>query len=162
MITAIVAHGQNLEIGRDNQLLCYLPGDLKRFRELTTGHTILMGRKTWDSLPKKPLPNRTNIVITGANTDRIRSEGAQIVLNLEETKYWVKANGLIQEIYIIGGEQIYRHFLPDCGKLLVSRIPRSFSDADAFFPSYTDQFTRAESISCKEYDFETWVKNPHV
>jgi len=157
MITAIVAHGQNYEIGRNNQLLLHLSGDLKRFKALTTGHTVVMGRKTWDSLPKKPLPNRTNLVITGANSARVEGEGAQIVLNLEEAKAWVKKNALTRGIFIIGGEQIYSHFLGDCDKLLISRIPQVFSDADAFFPRYEERFTLSELVQCDGYTFETWI-----
>ena len=101
MIHIIVAVGNQGEIGYQNQLLCHLPADLKHFKELTTGHTILMGRKTWDSLPKKPLPNRRNIVIS--RNKELQLEGAEVFTSPEEA---LKNIGIGEDVFIIGGEQI--------------------------------------------------------
>lgn len=153
MISAIVAHGINREIGRQNNLLCHLPGDLKWFKEMTSGHTVIMGRKTWASLPKKPLPGRHNIVLSSSPQTRqlLLSEGAHQCPTLEECVDWL-ATSRKEEIFIIGGEQIYRILLPKIDKLYVSIIPRTFPDADTFFPEYATQFELISSEKCDGYD----------
>ncbi|MDL5053088.1 dihydrofolate reductase [Oscillatoria laete-virens NRMC-F 0139] len=163
MITAIVAHGARREIGRGNQLLRHLSGDLKRFKDLTSGHPIIMGRKTWESLPRKPLPHRTNLVVTGGNRDRVLAEGAQMACGLHEAIEFARQQSAAgNEVFVIGGGEIYRHFLAHCGKLLVSRMNESFPDADTFFPEYSAQFALAESIPCADHTFETWLRQKQI
>ena len=122
----IVAVDRNWGIGKDNQLLFPIPADLKRFRALTTGHAILMGRKTLESFPKGPLPNRRNIVLS--RNPGYRVEGAQVVSTPEEAAALAGEDG-----FVIGGESVYRLLLPLCDTALVTKIDASFP-ADAWFP----------------------------
>ena len=124
---AIVAVDEKWGIGRDNALLFNLPADLKRFKELTSGHTVLMGRKTLESLPGgRGLPNRRNIVLTGPRG--FTAERAEIVHSPAEAL--LTAN---EDSWVIGGESVYRMFLPLCDRVYVTRIAADGS-ADAFFP----------------------------
>lgn len=126
-ISIIAAVGKNLELGYNNSLLCHLPKDLKRFKEITSGHTVIMGMKTWLSLPKKPLPNRRNIVVTHQN---INLEGAEIASSIEEVLWKVQNE---QETFVIGGAAMYKLFLPYANKLYLTRIVSYFA-ADTWFP----------------------------
>ena len=132
-------HGRNREIGRAAHLPWTLPGDLKRFRELTWGFPLVMGRKTWDSLPRKPLPGRENIVVTEAARERVAGEGAPRALSAEEALNRVRA-GTDPRIFIIGGAQIYRLFWPCIDTLQVTWIDADFPEADVFFPEYEADF----------------------
>ena len=151
-ISIIVAIGERNEIGRNNGLLCHLPADLKHFKELTTGHTIVMGRKTFESLPKGALPNRKNIVLT-RNKDLsfdkclIYSSFSKIVDNEIDSN----------EIFIIGGGEVYRQALPWANKLYLTKIHAEFDDADAFFPDI--DYSEWEEVSCEE--FKADEKNPY-
>ena len=151
MIHIIVAVGNRGEIGYQNQLLCHLPADLKHFKELTTGHTILMGRKTWDSLPKKPLPNRRNIVIS-RNKD-LRMDGAEVFSSPEEALKNIEVG---EEVFIIGGEQIYQLFVNKADIIHLTHILADF-EADAFFPKIDSE----EWELCEENPFEKDEKNPY-
>ncbi|GHT76869.1 dihydrofolate reductase [Bacteroidia bacterium] len=140
IISIIVALGKNNEIGRNGGLLCYLPGDLKHFKEITTGKTIVMGRKTFDSLPKGPLPNRRNIVIS--RNPGLQIEGAEVYPSLDYALLKLKDE---DEIFIIGGAQIYKQILPDADKLYLTKIQAEFPDADAFFPPVDNSVWRVVS-----------------
>jgi dihydrofolate reductase len=140
-VIAVVAHGRNREIGQAGQLPWQLPEDLKRFRALTWGFPLVMGRRTWDSLPRKPLPGRDNIVVTGSARDRVLTEGAHLALSAEEALEWVRARSDSQ-IFIIGGAQIFRLFWPLIDTLQVTWIDATFPAADVFFPEYEKTFTR--------------------
>ncbi|RZL54772.1 MAG: dihydrofolate reductase, partial [Pedobacter sp.] len=105
-VSIVVAVSENNAIGKDNQLLWHLPADLKHFKEITTGHPIIMGRKTYDSIGR-PLPNRRNIVIT--RTTNLSIENVEVVNTLEEAISLCKDE---KEIFIIGGAEIYKHALP--------------------------------------------------
>ncbi|WP_066630033.1 dihydrofolate reductase [Labilibacter marinus] len=128
-ISMIVAIAKLNAIGQNNDLLAYIPNDLKRFKALTTSHTIIMGRKTFDSLPKGALPNRRNIVIS-RNT-ALKLEGAEIVSTPEAALELSKED---TEVFIIGGATIYEAFLPKANKLYLTMIDQYFNDADTFFP----------------------------
>lgn len=131
MIIMIAAVDKRLGIGRDNHLLCHLPGDLRRFRNLTEGHTVLMGRKTLDSFKDgKPLPRRRNIVLT-RNPDAER-EGAEFVRSVKEALRLVEGE---ETVFVIGGESIYRAFLPYADELNLTEMEEVF-DADTFFPDF--------------------------
>lgn len=125
MISLIVAIDEKMGIGCDNHLLEAIPEDLQRFKELTSGHTIIMGRKTWDSLPKKPLPNRRNIVISNQKQENFMTtaECLKEIKNIDD------------EIFIIGGESIYRYFLPIADKIYITLIHKNFDKVDARFPN---------------------------
>lgn len=127
-ISLIVAIAEDNAIGKNNQLLCHVPGDLKRFKELTTGHTIVMGRLTYESLPNRPLPNRVNIVMS-SNKD-IELEGCLVAHSIEEALGKCPFN---DESFVIGGATIYRQFLPFVNKLYITSIHNRF-EADSFFP----------------------------
>ena len=127
-ISIIVAIAQNFAIGKNNDLLFHLPNDLKRFKEITTGHPVIMGRNTLLSLPKGALPNRRNIVITD-NPDE-KFERCEMVFSIGEAADAVKNE---EEAFIIGGGMIYRQFYPIAGKLYLTLVHRDF-DADIYFP----------------------------
>lgn len=127
-ISIIVAIAQNFAIGKNNDLLFHLPNDLKRFKEITTGHPVIMGRNTLLSLPKGALPNRRNIVITD-NPDE-KFDRCEMVLSIEEA---VEAVRNETEAFIIGGGMIYRQFYPVAGKLYLTLVHQDF-DADVYFP----------------------------
>lgn len=131
IISAIAAIGQNRELGKNNQLLWRIPEDLKRFRAITAGHPIIMGRKTYESIGH-PLPNRTNIIIT-RNQD-FKAEGCVVVGSVEEAI--AKAKELDQqEIFIIGGGEIYKQAMPMIDKLYLTVVKGS-KEADTYFPEY--------------------------
>lgn len=127
-ISIIVAIAQNNAIGFENKLLYWLPNDLKRFKALTTGHTIIMGRKTFESLPKGALPNRRNIVLSRQDID---FPGAERFQSLEEALSQCRSE---EEIYIIGGASVYHEAMPLADKLCVTHIEDTPEKADAFFP----------------------------
>ncbi|MCW3806447.1 dihydrofolate reductase [Plebeiibacterium marinum] len=125
----IVAIAKLNAIGQNNDLLTYISNDLKRFKALTSGHTIIMGRKTFDSLPNGALPKRRNIVIS-RNQD-LKLEGAEVVNSPEAAVELCKNDG---EVFIIGGATIYEAFLPLATRLYTTQIDCFFNEADTFFP----------------------------
>jgi dihydrofolate reductase len=127
-ISIIVAIAQNFAIGKNNDLLFHLPNDLKRFKEITTGHPVIMGRNTLLSLPKGALPKRRNIVITDNPEEKF--DRCEMVFSIEEAIEAVKHE---DEAFIIGGGMIYRQFYPYAGKLYLTLVHKDF-DADVFFP----------------------------
>ncbi len=125
----IVAADKNWAIGRDNDLLCHLPGDLKYFKERTTGKTVVMGRKTLESLPGgKPLPKRTNIVLT--RDENFEKEGCIIIHSIEELleKYGQ------EDLMVMGGAEIYTKLLPYCDTCYITEIDKEF-EADKHIPN---------------------------
>lgn len=127
----IVNVDKNWAIGLGSKLLVRIPQDMKYFRSMTTGHVVVMGRKTLESFPEsKPLPNRVNIVLT--RDQGYQAPGALVVHSMEELKEELeKYPG--EEIFVIGGGQIYRELLPLCDKAYVTKVDRAF-DADVYFP----------------------------
>ncbi|MBO3117097.1 dihydrofolate reductase [Winogradskyella sp. DF17] len=128
-LTVIVAAGENNAIGKNNDLIWHLSKDLKRFKSLTNGHHIIMGRKTFESFPK-PLPNRTHIVIT-RQKDYEAPYGVIVVSTLDDA---IDASLSDDQPFIIGGGEIYKQALPLADKLEITRVHASFPDADTFFP----------------------------
>ena len=131
----IVAVDKNWAIGNKNKLLIQIPSDMKNFRMLTTGNVIIMGRKTLESFPQsQPLGNRVNIVLT--RSENYKVNGATVVHSLdalwEELKKYPD-----KEIYVIGGESIYRQLLPFCDKAIVTKIDEAY-EADTYFPNLDD------------------------
>lgn len=130
-ISMIAAAGENNTLGKDGKLLWHLPNDLKRFKRLTLGHPVIMGRKTFETLPH-PLPGRTNIIIT--RQKGYQKEGCVVVDSIEkalEAARKIKGNN---EICIVGGGQIYELALPLANKIELTRIHHKFEGGDAFFP----------------------------
>lgn len=130
MISIIAAVAENRAIGNENKLVYWLPNDLKRFKALTTGHTIVMGRKTFESLPKGALPNRRNVVISRTVKEL---PGCDVYGSLEEALKSCAAN---EDVYIIGGASVYEQALPMADRLCLTEIADTPSAADAFFPEY--------------------------
>ncbi|MBK6965922.1 MAG: dihydrofolate reductase [Bacteroidales bacterium] len=128
-ISIIVAIAQNNAIGKDNQLLWHIPEDLKRFKALTTGHTIVMGKRTFESLPVRPLPNRRSVVITDIPGETI--PGCEMAYSIEEAVLKMEEG---RENYIIGGGMVYKQFMPLAHKLYLTIVHKDF-EADTF---YTD------------------------
>jgi len=130
-ISIIVAVGKNREIGKENNLLWHLSDDLKRFKKITTGHTIVMGRKTFESLPKGALPNRRNIVLTKQN---LKIDNVEIIHTKESLWSIITPN---EKVFIIGGASIYKDFLNDADTIHLTKVNASF-DADAYFPDFDE------------------------
>ena len=128
-VSIIVAVAQNNAIGFKNQLLYRLPNDLKRFKALTTGHTIIMGRKTFESLPKGALPNRRNIVLT--RQEGLHYENAECYRSLEEA---LMQCDYTEDLYIIGGGELYKQTLGLAARIHLTVVDDTPAEADAFFP----------------------------
>lgn len=128
MISIIVAVSDDLGIGKNNDLLWHLPEDMKRFKKLTTGNTIIMGKRTWESLPKRPLPNRKNVVITDIPGESF--EGAVTAYSIDDAVDKCKGDS---EIFIIGGGSIYRQFMPLADRLYITHVHKK-TEADTYFP----------------------------
>lgn len=134
MISIIAAVAKNRAIGYQNKLIYWLPNDLKRFKALTTGHTIIMGRNTFLSLPKGALPNRRNIVLSRSQKT---FPGCDVYASLEEA---LKHCTPDEDIYIIGGASVYRQALKLADRLCLTEIDDTPKDADTFFPPYEDDW----------------------
>lgn len=124
---AIVAMGKNREIGCNGDLPWHLPEDLTHFKTITMGKTVIMGRKTWESLPKKPLLGRHNIVIT--RNEKYNAEGAELSSSMENS-----LSSCSEEPFIIGGYQIYKESLPYCHEIYITEVDEDVPEADVFFP----------------------------
>jgi dihydrofolate reductase len=159
MITMIAAAGQNNELGKDNDLVWHLPDDFKRFKQLTTGHHIIMGRKTFESFPK-PLPNRTHVVIT--RNEAYQKNGVLVVHSLDAAL--LKATSDLQP-FIIGGGEIYKIGMDIADKIELTRVHATF-DADTYFPDINrNQWGLIAEIHHEKDDrhnyaftYETWVR----
>lgn len=131
-INIIAAVDRNRAIGFQNKLLYWLPNDLKRFKALTSGHTVVMGRKTFDSLPKGALPNRRNIVLSRSQK---AFPGCDVYASLDEALKHCTSD---EDIYIIGGASVYRQALPLADRLCLTEIDDTPAEADTFFPPYDE------------------------
>ena len=139
MISAIVAVDANWGIGYNGQLLEHISDDLKRFKELTANNTVVMGRKTWESLPNKPLPNRFNVILTSAPSQMEQTVNTKFLtmddflMNLDSLEEFMNEYG--KEIFIIGGSQIYHSLLPIYDRAYVTKIYKSHENVDSYFPN---------------------------
>ncbi|MCU4165313.1 dihydrofolate reductase [Carboxylicivirga caseinilyticus] len=131
ILAMIVAIDQNNGIGKNGDQLAYISADLKRFKELTTGHTIIMGRKTFEALPKGALPNRRNVVITRQKD--YKATGAEVVKSMVEA---ISLCSDDQKVFVIGGGEVYKAFLHEADELYLTEIHHSFDGVDVFFPEY--------------------------
>ncbi|WP_264536072.1 dihydrofolate reductase [Flavobacterium sp. N1736] len=159
MIIMIAAVAENNALGKNNDLVWHLPNDFKRFKELTTNHHIIMGRKTFESFPK-PLPNRTHIVIT--RQENYKPEGCIVVNSIEKAIALCPEN---EDSYIIGGGEIYNLGLPYADIIEITKVHHTF-DADAFFPEIKEsdwQLVESEENFKDEkhlydYTYETYIR----
>lgn len=151
-ICIVVAIGRNRELGKEGKLLWHIPDDLKRFKELTRGHPIIFGRKTFESVlgynKGKPLPERTNIVVT--RDSAYQYEGALVAHSLEEAIEMAKEIDP-EEIHIGGGSQLYEQALPQIDKLFLTLIDDD-KEADTFFPPYEKEFTKKTFEEKREWN----------
>lgn len=160
MISIIVAIAKNRVIGKDNKLLWHLPDDLKRFKELTKDHIVIMGQNTFESLPKKPLPNRVNIVITD---DYNYNPDYDILIahSITESLAIARNQNIDKELFIIGGASIYRQFLPLADKLYITQIDKDF-EGDVYFPELDNSWKLIDEIEKKgdefNYSYQIWEK----
>lgn len=129
MLSIIVAKAQNNIIGKDNKLLWHIPEDLKRFKDLTTGHTIIMGRKTFESLGRV-LPNRKHIVFTQNSDFKVNDENVKIVHSMLEIQEYIENK---EENFVIGGAMIYNLLMPYVNKMYITEIHKDF-EGDTVFP----------------------------
>lgn len=150
-LSLIAALGKGRELGKAGKLLWRLPDDMQRFKELTLGHPVIMGRKTWESLPEKfrPLPGRTNIVVT--RQAGLEAAGATVTDSLESALAASKRAPGADEIFVIGGGELYAAALPLAGRLYLTLVDAT-AEADTFFPEYEKEFTKV--ISDEPYNLD--------
>ena len=164
VLVLIAAVARNRVIGRDNQLLWHLPEDMAHFRETTRGAPVIMGRKTWESLPPRfrPLPGRRNIVLS--RQAGYVAEGAEVVATLDEALLLLQA---APQAFVIGGEQLYRLALPRADQLVLTELDRDY-EGDALFPAWDpDLFAEVERRPAQSapaegpgYAFVTYQRRP--
>jgi len=145
-ISIIVAFAENNVIGKDNSLIWHISEDLKRFKKLTSSHPIIMGRKTYESLPFKPLPRRKNIVITSQKD--IDFKGAIVVNNYEDA---LKECSIYDEVFICGGASIYKYFIDLADKMYITKVYKTF-EGDTFFPKINYEKWQLKNQSEKLFD----------
>jgi dihydrofolate reductase len=156
-ITLVAAIASNNVIGKENSLPWNIPEDLKRFKQMTSGHTILMGRKTFDSIGR-PLPNRQNIVMT--KDENFEKEGIKVINDFDEALELIKESN--EDVFVIGGSKIYELFEPVANSLAITRILKDF-EGDAFFPDINWElwqiekeenfFDEKSNIECKLIEY---------
>lgn len=151
-ISIIAAVGKNLELGKANDLIWHFKEDMKFFKQTTIGNTVVMGRKTFESLPK-PLADRQNIVIT--NNKHYTADGAEVVFSLDEALDTCKN----ENVFIIGGGKIYKEFLPRASKLYLTEIKDTCDDADTYFPEFDKSaYNREVLASYEKFDHVLYTK----
>jgi dihydrofolate reductase len=140
----IVAIAENMAIGKNNDLLWHIPEDLKMFKRITSGHPVIMGKKTYESLPRRPLKNRRNIVITDIKGEEIA--GCEMAYSIDDA---IAKCDPAEENFVIGGASVYRQFLPHTDRLYLTRVHKSF-DGDVFFPEI--DFSRWNLLSKEDFE----------
>ena len=159
-ISIIVAIASNYAIGKNNDLLWHIPNDLKMFKRLTEGHYIVMGKRTYYSLPKRPLPKRTSLIITDVEGEVI--DNCLMAYSIEDA---IKKMEVEKENFVIGGGSIYRQFMPFANKLYITRVHKEF-EADTFFPEISlDEWELSKRVDVNDdnhndfnYSFEEYVR----
>ena len=163
MILLIAAVGENYELGKDNQLLWHLPDDFKRFKQLTTGHHIILGRKTFESFPK-PLPNRTHVIIT-RQKDYLKNSPYENCIVVNSIQDALKIVPKDEATYIIGGAEIYKQSIELADVVELTRVHGSF-EADTFFPEIDlneweltfEEFHAKDEKHLYDFTFQTFVR----
>jgi len=138
MIAAVVAVDENFAIGNKGDMLVHIRGDLKMFRELTSGHTVVMGRKTFEALPNGPLPNRRNIVISSQAQGKafeMHDDKGTYILSSMENVMEMFSSCRDEMLFVIGGGVIYKELLSYCERIYLTKIKKSFPEADTYFPN---------------------------
>ncbi|MGN0187194.1 MAG: dihydrofolate reductase [Paludibacteraceae bacterium] len=148
MISIIVAIAQNMAIGKNNDLLWHLPADLKHFKQLTSGNTVIMGERTFFSLPIRPLPKRRNIVIT--DKPDLQLDGCEMAHSIDEAQALCRHD---DENFVIGGGSIYRQFMALADTLYITWVYRDF-EADTFYPEIDQSVWEQTDLSERMYDAE--------
>ena len=159
-ISIIVAIASNYAIGKDNDLLWHISKDLKRFKEITKNHYIIMGKRTYYSLPVRPLPNRVSMILTDVIGESI--DNCVMAYSIEDA---IEKMDSDKENFIIGGGSIYKQFMPLANKLYITRVHKDF-EADTFFPEISEkkwELTSSENIDDDnqnhfKYSFEIYDK----
>lgn len=154
MISIIAAIGKNRELGKDNKLLWHISEDFKRFKELTMNKVVIMGRKTYESLPEKfrPLPNRVNVVVT--RDLNYKNEGIIVCKSIEAALRQAQGKPS-KEVFIIGGASIYEQGIKYADKLYLTLVDKEFPEADTFFPDYSGfKIIKEEKNQNEEYSFK--------
>lgn len=162
-IVLIVAAANNNAIGKNNQMLWYMPEDFKYFKNQTWGLPVLMGRRTYQALESKALPGRLNLILS--RDKNFKAEGAIVINKLDDALFMAKEHDY-NELMVIGGAEIYKLLLPKATKVLLTRIDASFEEADAYFPELDPkQWQMASSFPHEAdeknpyaFDFQTWVR----
>ena len=160
MLSIIVAIAKNYAIGKDNKLLWHLPEDLKRFKELTIGHTIIMGSRTFESLGRV-LPNRKHIVLTDKE-EICDSDQVEFIYSMDDIKKYQETE---EENFVIGGASMYKQLMPYCNKMYVTEIDKEF-DGDVYFPEIDkeewQEVSREKGLTDEKnpfvYDYVTYVR----
>lgn len=160
-ISLIVAKAKNNAIGKDNDLLWKIKDDLKQFKQLTSHHVVIHGRKSFESIGK-PLPNRTNIIVT--RNKSYEAKGAFVCTSLDEAIHLAKLLEHHHEIFIVGGAEIYRQSMPIVNRMYISEVYADFPDADVFFPEVTfDNWKLVKKLHFEKsevnefaFDFQIW------
>lgn len=161
MLSIIVAVAENNVIGKDNKLIWHLPADLKRFKEITTGHTIIMGRKTFESLGRV-LPNRKHVILCNDMEMNVENENVEVLEDISMLDKYIQDT---EEHFIIGGATIYKLLMPKANKIYLTLIHEKF-DGDVYFPEISDDewkiVDRTAGITDEKnpynYEFITYVR----
>ena len=167
MISAIVAVDNSWGIGYNGDLLEHIPADLRYFKELTTSHVVVMGSKTWDSLPKKPLKDRLNVVVSSKPREVL--DDMSIRIDMEELMVrmvYMKRNALVnpaeeEEWFVIGGGSIYQQLLPFCDRVYVTKIYKDHDNVDTYFPNLdkSEEWTPAacgQLLTYNDLTYQFW------
>ena len=153
MLSIIVAKAKNNVIGKNNQLIWHIPEDMKRFREMTTGHTIIMGRKTFESLGKV-LPNRKHIVFSQNPDFKVKDENVEVVHSMLQIQEYIEND---EENFVIGGAMIYNLLMKYVKKIYLTQINKDF-DGDSFFPKIDEkiwkEISKESGFKCEENNLE--------
>lgn len=153
MVSAIVCVDSNWGIGSNGDLLIRIPEDMKHFKKLTTGNVVVMGRKTWESLPNKPLPNRLNLIVTSKERT---VDFMTAYINIEETlvRARMASKDPEDEWFVIGGGQLYKELLPICNKVYVTKVNHAYQNVDTYFPNIDNipEWEMESASEIKEYN----------
>lgn len=151
MISLIVAHASNMAIGADNNLLWHISEDMKYFKRITAGHTVVMGRRTFESIGR-PLPKRHNIVVSGTLDGSM--EGVEVIRDL--TPLLEAFSRSEEEVFILGGGKVYAQTLPFCSRLYITEVDKAIEGADTFFPEY------ASLVEGWHREEDPWMTDPET
>ena len=158
MISAIVAVNEDWGIGYNNDLLEHIPADLQYFKAVTIGRTVVMGLNTWNSLPKKPLPNRLNIII---EPTEYYKETDESIVHMDLETFLTMSKDMGMEYVVIGGGSIYKQLLPYCDRVYVTKIYKKHENVDTYFPNLDEtnewEVTPVDDVETyKDFSYQFW------